>query len=109
LSTGSRRAFSFARFGGSVHSARVAFSNSLGISFRTETGSTSALGMVGSRGVLRILGINDIDIEAAAFVVHRVVFDLSQDYVTGACEFDEDRAIDALSDMIYRYLFKSSA
>ena len=43
---------------------RVAFSNSLGISFRTETGSTSALGMVGSRGVLRILGINDIDIEA---------------------------------------------
>ncbi|HLG13569.1 MAG TPA: TetR/AcrR family transcriptional regulator [Blastocatellia bacterium] len=52
---------------------------------------------------------NDIDIEAAAFVVHRVVFDLSQDYVTGACEFDEDRAIDALSDMIYRYLFKSSA
>ena len=48
----------------------------------------------------------DIDVEAAAFVVHRVVFDLSQDYVTGGCEFDQDRAIDSLSDMIYRYLFK---
>jgi AcrR family transcriptional regulator len=48
----------------------------------------------------------DIDVEAAAFVVHRVVFDLSQDYVTGCCEFDQNRAIDALSDMIYRFLFK---
>lgn len=48
----------------------------------------------------------DIDVEAAAFVVHRVVFDLSQDYVTGGCEFDQDRAINALSDMIYHYLFK---
>jgi AcrR family transcriptional regulator len=48
----------------------------------------------------------EIDVEAAAFVVHRVVFDLSQDYVTGSCEFDQNRAIDALSDMIYRYLFK---
>lgn len=48
----------------------------------------------------------EIDVEAAAFVVHRVVFDLSQDYVTGGCEFDSDRAIEALSDMIYRYLFK---
>src|SRR5215213_2485496 len=48
----------------------------------------------------------EIDVEAAAFVVHRVVFDLSQDYVTGGCEFDQDRAIDSLSDMIHRYLFK---
>jgi AcrR family transcriptional regulator len=48
----------------------------------------------------------DIDVEAAAFVVHRVVFDISQDYVTGCCEFDQNRAIDALSDMIYRFLFK---
>ena len=48
----------------------------------------------------------DIDVEAAAFVVNRVVFDLSQDYVTGSCDFDVDRAIDALSDMILRYLFK---
>ena len=47
----------------------------------------------------------DIDVQAAAFIVHRVVFDLSQDYVTGCCEFDSDRAIEALSDMIYRYLF----
>jgi AcrR family transcriptional regulator len=48
----------------------------------------------------------DIDVEAAAFVVHRVVFDLSQDYVTGCCEFDKNRAIEALSNMIYRFLFK---
>ena len=48
----------------------------------------------------------EIDVEAAAFVVHRVVFDLSQDYVTGCVEFDEKRAIDALADMIYRFLFK---
>jgi AcrR family transcriptional regulator len=48
----------------------------------------------------------DIDPEAAAFVVHRVVFDLSQDYVTGAVEFDQDRAIDALTDMIERFLYK---
>ena len=48
----------------------------------------------------------EIDVEAAAFVVNRVVFDLSQDYVTGNCDFDMDRAIDALSDMILRYLFK---
>ena len=48
----------------------------------------------------------DIDVEAATFVVHRVVFDLSQDYVTGAVEFDKERAIDSLSDMIYRFLFK---
>jgi AcrR family transcriptional regulator len=48
----------------------------------------------------------EIDVEAATFVVHRVVFDLSQDYVTGAVEFDKERAIDSLTDMIYRYLFK---
>jgi D-3-phosphoglycerate dehydrogenase len=43
---------------------RAAFSNSLGIALRTETDSASVLGMVGMRGVLRILGISDIDIEA---------------------------------------------
>jgi hypothetical protein len=48
----------------------------------------------------------DIDVEAAAFVVHRVVFDVSQDYVTGSCEFDRERAIDAVADMIYRFVFK---
>jgi len=51
----------------------------------------------------------EIDVEAAAFVVHRTVFSLSQDYVTGGCEFDQDRAIDALADMIYRFLFKPKA
>lgn len=48
----------------------------------------------------------DIDVEAAAFVVNRVVFDLSQDYVTGCCEFDRNRATDALADMIFRFVFK---
>jgi D-3-phosphoglycerate dehydrogenase len=43
---------------------RAAFSNSLGIALRTETASATALGMVGLRGVQRILGIDDIDIEA---------------------------------------------
>ncbi len=43
---------------------RAAFSNSLGIALKTETEITSGLGMVGLRGGLRILGINDIDIEA---------------------------------------------
>jgi D-3-phosphoglycerate dehydrogenase len=43
---------------------RAAYSNSLGIALRTESDSVSALGMVGLRGTLRILGINDIDIEA---------------------------------------------
>ena len=43
---------------------RATFSNSLGIALRTETDSASALGMVGMRNTLRILGINDIDIEA---------------------------------------------
>jgi AcrR family transcriptional regulator len=48
----------------------------------------------------------NIDVEAAAFIVQRVVFDVSQDYVTGCCEFDKERAIDALADMIYRFVFK---
>jgi len=43
---------------------RAAFSNSLGIALRAESAAISALGMVGLRGVLRILGIDDIDIEA---------------------------------------------
>ena len=43
---------------------RAAFSNSLGIALSTEGETTSGLGMVGLGGVLRILGINDIDIEA---------------------------------------------
>jgi D-3-phosphoglycerate dehydrogenase / 2-oxoglutarate reductase len=43
---------------------RAAFSNSLGIALRTDAGTHSALGMVGLRGSLRILGINDVDIEA---------------------------------------------
>ena len=51
----------------------------------------------------------EIDVEAASFVVHRVVFDFSQDYTTGAVTFDETRAINALADMIYRYLFRPRA
>jgi AcrR family transcriptional regulator len=51
----------------------------------------------------------DLDLEAAAFIVHRVVHNLAQDYVTGCCEFDRDRAIEALSEMIYRYVFKPTA
>jgi AcrR family transcriptional regulator len=48
----------------------------------------------------------EIDVDAAAFVVQRVVFDVSQDYATGCCEFDKERAIDGLADMIYRFVFK---
>jgi AcrR family transcriptional regulator len=48
----------------------------------------------------------EIDVEAAAFIVQRVVFDVSQDYATGCCEFDKERAIDGLADMIYRFVFK---
>ncbi|MBI3651360.1 MAG: TetR/AcrR family transcriptional regulator [Acidobacteria bacterium] len=51
----------------------------------------------------------EVEPDAAAFIVHRVVFDLSQDYITGFCDFDKERAIDALSDMIHRYVFKSKA
>jgi AcrR family transcriptional regulator len=47
-----------------------------------------------------------MDVEAASFVVHRVVFDLSQDYTTGTVSFDMNRAIESLSEMIYRFLFK---
>jgi D-3-phosphoglycerate dehydrogenase / 2-oxoglutarate reductase len=43
---------------------RAAFSNSLGIALATEGETATALGMVGLRGILRVLGINDIDIEA---------------------------------------------
>jgi D-3-phosphoglycerate dehydrogenase / 2-oxoglutarate reductase len=48
-----------------IRSARSAtFSNSLAISLRTECTSASVLGMVGPRDCLRILGINEIDIDA---------------------------------------------
>jgi len=48
-----------------LRSARRAdFSNSLGIALRTDTESCSGLGMVGLRGAMRLLGVNDIDIEA---------------------------------------------
>ncbi len=48
-----------------VRSARrAAFSHSLGIAVNTPSGSASVLGMVGVRNALRILGINDIDIDA---------------------------------------------
>ena len=48
-----------------LHSTRrVSFANSLGVSLRTEGGTHSILGMVGMGGSLRILGINDIDVEA---------------------------------------------
>ena len=48
-----------------VRSARRAtFSNSLGIGLNTEGESASGVGMVGPRGALRILGLNEIDIEA---------------------------------------------
>jgi AcrR family transcriptional regulator len=48
----------------------------------------------------------EVDPDTAAFMVHRVVFNLSQDYITGFCDFEKEKAIDALSDMIYRYVFK---
>jgi len=49
-----------------VRSARRAtFSNSLGIGIYTEGESATGVGMVGLRGALRILGLNDIDIEAS--------------------------------------------
>lgn len=48
----------------------------------------------------------DLDVEAAAFLVQRVVFDLSQDFVIGCVEFDLDRAIDSLTDLIQRFLFR---
>lgn len=51
----------------------------------------------------------DVDVDAAAFVVQRVVNDLSLDYAIGIGEFDRDRAVDALTDMIHRYLFRPAA
>ncbi|MGH9406096.1 MAG: phosphoglycerate dehydrogenase [Terriglobia bacterium] len=43
---------------------RASFANSLGIALRTESGSASVLGMVGPANSLRILGVNDVDVEA---------------------------------------------
>jgi D-3-phosphoglycerate dehydrogenase len=43
---------------------RATFSNSLGIGLYTEGETATGVGMVGVRGALRILGLNDIDIEA---------------------------------------------
>jgi D-3-phosphoglycerate dehydrogenase len=43
---------------------RATFSNSLGIGIYTEGEPATGVGMVGARGTLRILGLNDIDIEA---------------------------------------------
>jgi D-3-phosphoglycerate dehydrogenase len=43
---------------------RATFSNSLGIGLYTEGEPATGLGMVGMQGALRILGLNDIDIEA---------------------------------------------
>ncbi len=43
---------------------RATFSNSLGIGIYTEGESATGVGMVGVRGALRILGLDDIDIEA---------------------------------------------
>jgi D-3-phosphoglycerate dehydrogenase / 2-oxoglutarate reductase len=46
---------------------RAGFSNSLGIALRTEKDFTTALGMVDIRGELRILGIDDLDIDAPLY------------------------------------------
>jgi D-3-phosphoglycerate dehydrogenase len=43
---------------------RATFSNSLGIGIYTEGETATGVGMVGVRGTLRILGLNDIEIEA---------------------------------------------
>jgi D-3-phosphoglycerate dehydrogenase / 2-oxoglutarate reductase len=43
---------------------RATFSNSLGIGLITEGEPATGVGMVGVRGTLHILGLNDIDIEA---------------------------------------------
>jgi D-3-phosphoglycerate dehydrogenase / 2-oxoglutarate reductase len=48
-----------------LHSARRAtYSNSLGIGIFTESEEATGVGMVGARGNLHILGLNNIDIEA---------------------------------------------
>jgi D-3-phosphoglycerate dehydrogenase len=43
---------------------RATFSNSLGVGIYTEGEAATGVGMVGMQGALRILGLNDIDIEA---------------------------------------------
>ncbi|MGH9455613.1 MAG: ACT domain-containing protein, partial [Terriglobia bacterium] len=43
---------------------RAAFSNSLGIGLKTASEDVSVLGMVGLKNTPRLLGLNDIDIEA---------------------------------------------
>ncbi|HMD83704.1 MAG TPA: phosphoglycerate dehydrogenase [Terriglobia bacterium] len=43
---------------------RATFSNSLGIGIYTEGESATGVGMVGVQGALRIMGLNEIDIEA---------------------------------------------
>ncbi len=43
---------------------RATFSNSLGIGLYTEGESATGVGMVGHQGALRIMGLNEIDIEA---------------------------------------------
>jgi AcrR family transcriptional regulator len=48
----------------------------------------------------------DVEVDVAAFIVQRVVFDLAQDYASGIVEFDERKAIQGLSEMIENYVFK---
>ncbi len=43
---------------------RAAYANSLGVALRTAGESASVLGMIGLNNVLRVLGVNNIDIEA---------------------------------------------
>jgi AcrR family transcriptional regulator len=50
----------------------------------------------------------EIDVDAASFVVQRVVNDVCQDVATGLLHYDKKQAIEALTDMIYRYLFKAA-
>src|SRR6202140_1503143 len=48
-----------------VRSARrAAYANSLGVALRTAGAPASVLGMIGLNNVLRVLGVNNIDIEA---------------------------------------------
>src|SRR4029077_8758250 len=48
-----------------VRSARrAAYANSLGVALRTTGEAASVLGMIGLNNVLRVLGVNNIDIEA---------------------------------------------
>jgi D-3-phosphoglycerate dehydrogenase len=43
---------------------RAAYTNSLGVALRSGAESASVLGMIGLNNVLRVLGVNNIDIEA---------------------------------------------